>query len=186
MQLSLSGEVLDGSDGAQRMADPAVEATVRIDINEDGDMPEFTCSECDEVGTQYPDDVRPNSGPGNERCRVECGSCAGDGTDDDGKDCEACDGTGQDGHDWRRTPLSWCNSARIVADPDEDEVTLLISTGDPRGAFAITVWRTETGRLLMRLPRPDDAMPHEDLTPYGPPANHVFQIGHYGPAGVAQ
>jgi len=184
MQLSLSGEVFDGSDGAQRKADPAVEATVRIDVNEDGDMPEFTCTACGVTGAEYPDGVHADGT--DDRCDArECQVCEVDDPAP-GATCGVCAGTGQDGHDWQRTPLSWCNSARIVTDPDEDQVTLLISTGDPRGAFAITVWRTETGRLLMRLPRPDDAMPHEDLTPYGPPANHVFEIGHYGPAGVAQ
>lgn len=36
-------------------------------------------------------------------------------------------------------PATWCNSAAISVSEEEDSVSVLISVGDPRGAFAMTV-----------------------------------------------
>lgn len=67
-------------------------------------------------------------------------------------------------------PLAWCNSATINVDPSEDEVTVTISTGDPRGAFVMSIRRVPAGseseyagRLVMDLPHAPGR--HEKLTP---------------------
>lgn len=76
-------------------------------------------------------------------------------------------------------PLSWANSAAVTLDPDEDSITVSISTGDPRGAFTMTIRRipddapTNAGALVMGVPYPGDPMPHEDLHPIRPGAYMV-------------
>jgi len=66
-------------------------------------------------------------------------------------------------------PLSWMNSAGISFDPDGDAVHLSVSTGDPRGAFTMTLRRIpdgdhpNAGRVIMHAPHPDDSTPHESL-----------------------
>lgn len=64
-------------------------------------------------------------------------------------------------------PLSWLNSAGIHLDASEDSVTVTISVGDPRGAFAFTVRRIPAdadndiaGRLIMHTPYPGEGSPH--------------------------
>ena len=78
-----------------------------------------------------------------------------------------------------RAPLAWCNSATIHLDREEDSVTVLISVGDPRGAFAFTIRRLtggdNAGRLVMHTPYPGEGMPHEDLTEIRP---GTYGIGH--------
>jgi hypothetical protein len=72
-----------------------------------------------------------------------------------------------------RGPLGWCNMAAIVLDRAEDTVKLLISTGDPRGAFSLTVRRMDDGRLMMYAPHPSDSALHESLTEIRPGAYEV-------------
>ncbi|WP_020496974.1 hypothetical protein [Sciscionella marina] len=72
-------------------------------------------------------------------------------------------------HRVERVPLAWANGATIRTDPDEDSITVTVSVGDPRGAFAFTVRRipddapTNGGRLIMHTPYPGEPMPHRDL-----------------------
>jgi len=80
-------------------------------------------------------------------------------------------------HDVEQVPLSWVNSATIDADEDEDSVTVSISVGDPRGAFAFTVRRVPddaggelAGRLILYVPYPGEACPHQRLTALRPGA----------------
>lgn len=62
-------------------------------------------------------------------------------------------------------PLGWCNSAAITLDRGEDAVTLTISVGDPRGAFAITVRRLPVSHeLVMEFPYPGETWLHRPLT----------------------
>jgi hypothetical protein len=70
-------------------------------------------------------------------------------------------------HDPEPIPLSWVNSAAIHLDEREDSVTVMISVGDPRGAFAFTVRRIPSdtdaehaGRLIMHMPHPGESSPH--------------------------
>lgn len=60
-------------------------------------------------------------------------------------------------------PLGWCNSAAVTLDRGEDSVTVSISCGDPRGAFAFTVRRLRDGRLVMHVPCPEDTVLHRPL-----------------------
>lgn len=70
----------------------------------------------------------------------------------------------------QRIPLAWANGATIHTNPDEDSITVTISVGDPRGAFAFSVRRvpddapTNAGRLVMHTPYPGEPMPHVGLT----------------------
>jgi len=57
-------------------------------------------------------------------------------------------------------PLDWLNSAKITVDADEDSVSCLVSVGDPRGAFCMTVRRLPDGRIVLHLPHPGESMPH--------------------------
>ncbi|NKQ57330.1 hypothetical protein HFP15_31140 [Amycolatopsis sp. K13G38] len=72
-------------------------------------------------------------------------------------------------HRAQRVPLAWANGAAIHTNPDEDSITVTVSVGDPRGAFAFTVRRipddagTNGGRLIMHTPYPGEPMPHRDL-----------------------
>lgn len=58
-------------------------------------------------------------------------------------------------------PLSWLNSARITADPDDDAIHCVVSVGDPRGGFCFTVRRRDDGQLLIHVPHPGEGMAHE-------------------------
>jgi hypothetical protein len=74
-------------------------------------------------------------------------------------------------HDVERIPLSWCNSAKISADAEDDSVTVAISVGEPRGAFTMTIRRVPddvdgpfAGQLVMHLPYAGQPSPHMELT----------------------
>lgn len=62
-----------------------------------------------------------------------------------------------------KAPLGWINNAAITLDRGEDAVTLTISVGDPRVAFAFTVRRLPDGRLVMSLPYPGETWLHMPL-----------------------
>lgn len=55
----------------------------------------------------------------------------------------------------------WFNSARIHVDPEKDEVTCVVSVGDPRGGFAFTVRRKPDGELILHMPYPGESLPHQ-------------------------
>ena len=64
-------------------------------------------------------------------------------------------------------PGSFANSASISIG-DDDSVTVTISVGDPRGAFAMQVHRNDAGELFLSVPDPSDGMPHMNLTAIRP------------------
>ncbi len=66
-----------------------------------------------------------------------------------------------------KSPLSWMNSARMIVDEAEDSVSLLVSVGDPRGAFCMTVRRKDDGTIVLHVPHEKDSMPHMDLKDIG-------------------
>lgn len=66
----------------------------------------------------------------------------------------------ENGYNLCEGPLSWLNSARITTNADEDSVSCLVSVGDPRGAFCMTVRRLPDGRIVLHLPHPGEGMPH--------------------------
>ncbi len=72
-------------------------------------------------------------------------------------------------------PLSWVNSARVSLNREWDSVTVMISVGDPRGAFAMTVVRKPDGSLMLEVPDPSDSLPHAKLTQIAP---GTFRIGN--------
>lgn len=86
------------------------------------------------------------------------------------RDGDAGPDIGDGPHRPERIPLSWANSAGIHTDPDVDSITLTVSVGDPRGAFAFTLRRvpdetdTSGGRLMLHVPSPEDVTPHAGLT----------------------
>ena len=66
-------------------------------------------------------------------------------------------------HDPQAIPGSFANSASISVG-EYDEVTVTISVGDPRGAFAMTVDRMDDGTLRLSVPDPSDGFAHMPLT----------------------
>lgn len=87
--------------------------------------------------------------------------------------CPDSDDAGPHVPEW--VPGSFANSARVVVS-DDDAVTVTISVGDPRGAFAMTVYRREsTGELYLSLPDPSDGLPHMRLTRI---RDGYFKIGY--------
>lgn len=62
-------------------------------------------------------------------------------------------------------PLSWLNSARVTADPEEDSVHLSVSVADPRGGFGFTVRRLNPdgerkGQIVIHVPYPGQDFAH--------------------------
>ena len=72
----------------------------------------------------------------------------------------------EEGYQHEARPLAWCNSAGIHLDTADDSVTVAISTGDPRGAFTMTIRRNLDGQIVMHVPHPSDGSLHEPLTPH--------------------
>lgn len=66
----------------------------------------------------------------------------------------------ENGYEQEAGPLTWLNSARITVDQDEDAVHCLVSVGDPRGAFCMTVRRCSDGQIVIHLPHPGESMAH--------------------------
>jgi hypothetical protein len=167
-------------DEGRKVTAPAAEdQIVRLVGNEEGTESAFRCTHCGETTTDEPegDDVDgecPDSGNW-----VPCGECQGTGEcsepahETDGDEC-VCGGSGDcaascesgtvEVHEWEPVPLHWFNSAGIHANPEGDEVIVTISVGDPRGAFAMTVWRNSEGDLMLSAPHPSNGMPHMKLT----------------------
>lgn len=85
--------------------------------------------------------------------------------EDDDEDVR-CEATGFDGpHEPATGPGSWCNSASVRVDEDENSVTVAISVGDPRGAFTMTVRRRpDTGQLVLHVPHEGMTWAHMPLT----------------------
>jgi len=56
-------------------------------------------------------------------------------------------------------PVQWCNNAGV--DVTDESVRVWISTGDPRGAFVMTMRKLEDGRIILYTPHEGDTTPHE-------------------------
>lgn len=80
----------------------------------------------------------------------------------DGEECSVriSNGAAENGYEQDPGPLTWLNSARITADPEEDAVHCVVSVGDPRGGFCFTVRRMSDGRLAISYPYPGEGMAH--------------------------
>lgn len=123
---------------------------VSVDVDDERMRPKFRCARRRE---DLPDVDEPGAVAGSE--------CL---------DRELADDGSYPPHEAEGSPLSWVNHAAITLSEEEDSVTVSISVGDPRGAFAFTIRRMPDreeavypGRLLMHLPYPGEPMPHEDL-----------------------
>lgn len=122
---------------------------------------------------------------GPERHCARCGDSlveTSNGYEDDSGSSVCAGDTGEAlPHEAEQVPLSWVNSATIDADETEDSVTVSISVGDPRGAFAFTLRRVPdnagsdlAGRLVLHVPYPGESSPHQRLTALHPGA---FVVG---------
>lgn len=60
-----------------------------------------------------------------------------------------------------QSPLRWCNGAGIIS--DNDSVRVWISTGDPRGAFVMTIYRCKNGEMRIELPYEGMGLAHEEI-----------------------
>jgi hypothetical protein len=106
-----------------------------------------------------------------QRCK-HCGQALNDDGDavDGDADCiwQSADlEDGQAPHVPEYIPGSFANSASVSVG-DDDSVTVTISVGDPRGAFAMQVHRNDAGELFLSVPDPSDGMPHMNLTAIRP------------------
>lgn len=75
-----------------------------------------------------------------------------------------------------RAPLGWLNSATIHLDREDDACHVLISCGDPRGAFAMTIRRLDNGNLVMHVPYPRDSMLHMPLAEHH---EGTYKVGYW-------
>lgn len=130
---------------------------------ENAEDTEWRCQACGESLSEEPDGYADESGS------LIC-PAYDPYEDPDIDDVESAPEFHEGPHRPQRVPLSWANSAAIHTDPDEDSITVTVSVGDPRGAFAITVRRIPDdapdngGRLIMHTPYPGEPLPHAELT----------------------
>lgn len=66
----------------------------------------------------------------------------------------------ENGFEQEPGPLTWLSSARIEVDPDDDAVHCVVSVGDPRDGFCMTVRCMPDGGIILSVPHPDHPMPH--------------------------
>lgn len=146
------------------------------------------CRECSDEITEdaaYPSGYRHTNDPEGEPS-AECDDCGEPIVYTtsrawrhlDADDAAECDDTTTqprtdgDYHDATPMPLGWCNSAAMTFDPEGESVTVSISVGDPRGAFAFTIRKMSDqaeppemrGRLIMHTPYPGEGWAHEETS----------------------
>ena len=100
-------------------------------------------------------------------CEIQCDETTGDGTGivyDGDAVVRLSNEAAENGYEQEPGPLTWFNSARIVADPDDDAVRCSVSVGDPRGAFVFTVRRLPDGQIVIHVPHPGESLPHVETT----------------------
>ncbi|MBV9011074.1 MAG: hypothetical protein JO272_03310 [Pseudonocardiales bacterium] len=130
--------------------------TIRLEFDTES-APTYRCRACGDDLTET------TNGYESEFNGLHCPDYAP--TDDTGPDY------GEGMHDPERIPLSWCNSAGISTNEADDSITVSLSVGDPRGAFAFTITRIpdnansdRAGRLILHAPYPGQPSPHKELT----------------------
>lgn len=156
-------------------------ATVRISDDESPKDHEHDVFELDRVQVSF--DAEQGYGDTCKHCHeaIQHDEAGWFGGEHSGLYCEYSDdeaGPGDQQHEPEDGPGSWCNSASIVVDDDENSVTCSISVGDPRGGFTFQVRKVPTlyngdgsvanpeyaGKLLLHLPHPGEGLPHMALT----------------------
>ena len=65
-------------------------------------------------------------------------------------------------------PVQWCNNVGV--DVTDESVRVWISTGDPRGAFVMTMRKMDDGRIILYTPHDGDVTPHEETRQIHPGA----------------
>jgi hypothetical protein len=114
---------------------------------------------------------------------LECSSCRRELTEHsqgylDDEDSRTCrDVEPLQLHTPVEAPLSWLNSAAINPDPDDNSISLLVSIGDPRGAFCMYLRKTPDGQIIMDVPHPDQNNLHMPLTPVYKDALGAYKVG---------
>lgn len=86
-----------------------------------------------------------------------------------------CNDDAENGHEQEAGPLTWLNSARITTDPGDDAVHCVVSVGDPRGGFCMTIRRLRDGRILIHLPHPGESGAHVETREMHP---GTLELGH--------
>ncbi len=127
------------------------EISINVDLN--GDSTIYVCAKC---GTAVDGDGEPEDAS-EDRCPRH--------PDENGEPKPAP-------HIATVAPLGWINKIKIQTDPGKDQAHVLISVGDPRGAFEMRVERIEgeddDGRPFaeyrLSVPHPDESGGHEPLT----------------------
>lgn len=61
---------------------------------------------------------------------------------------------------------SWANGAGVIV--DGNQVQVWVSTGDPRGAFTMTLRRLDNGEIIIHLPYEGEGLPHEETRQISP------------------
>jgi hypothetical protein len=95
---------------------------------------------------------------------LECDECGvTESATEPGEQCPSGYDDEESPHIFTPEPHAWLNSANVIV--GDDRVTVTLSVGDPRGAFAMTVERMDDGTLRLSVPTPTNPMPHMKLTP---------------------
>lgn len=131
--------------------------SVHVAVNEDGDASTHRCAECNETSSDPDyDEVCPEL----DTRTVDLETCELVEDPDDPAE----------GHAWDAIPHAWLNSAGISFNDSDDSVTVTVSVGDPRGAFALVIRRVPddadsklAGKLIMHVPYPGESMAHMPL-----------------------
>lgn len=163
----LTGDLIDGSDGGDLYYEdvPDVHLSMGGEARCNGDEYAGATATCSACGERLDDGgAALDSGQAFDRSK-----CPDNPLDDDGEEYGP--------HDPTPVPLSWVNSASIRADENRDTLTVTISVGDPRGAFAMTVERvtwtqpdgTPRDELRLSVPSAGESLPHMDLEPLASP-----------------
>ncbi|TQN32658.1 hypothetical protein FHX37_2635 [Haloactinospora alba] len=137
------------------------DVSVRMEIDPDACATEYRCRACGEKLSETPRGFETD----------RWGACCPEFEPTDDSDPDFANGT----HDPQRIALSWCNGAGITTDTEQDSVTVTLSVGDPRGAFALTIRRVPAdadselaGRLVMHVPYTGEPMSHMETTALHP------------------
>lgn len=165
--INIHAETVTGDEPSPVNVDPGGPGWLELSINDDNQLPKLRCSGCGEEADIANDE--PCDGSGNF---VDCVDHGLDGEEG----CDHCNGSGQiEIHEWEPSPLAWCNSAAIHWDPSADRVTVTISVGDPRGAFAMEITRNSDNELHLSVPHEHMSQPHMPLRERSP---GWFKVGH--------
>lgn len=148
--VSVDGITRPGGYGSLELGSVLDLTQVTFALNEDDDMSEKRCAACNE---ELSDDEPTQNLDGDTACWAR---------DDDAP------------HQPEYNPLTWAKNITIDFDEENDQIDLVIATGDPRGGWQFRLRRTPDGVIFMHLPHADMEGPHEPLRELHP---GTFVIG---------